>query len=139
MIIKNKVLAYIFRKTGEKNEVLVFDHRNDPEVNPQVPAGTVDTDEAPEKAVLREILEESGLIFSKHNQYLGCFEYFRDDIQELHQRHVYTFVSENLPDKWEHLVSGGGEDQGLIFDYYWLKIEDAKNNLVIGLGEYLYV
>ena len=56
-----KVLAYIYRMNGTKREVLVFDHPNVPEVNPQVPAGTLNEKEEPLEGVLREIKEESGL------------------------------------------------------------------------------
>ena len=137
MITKNKVLAYIFREKDGVKEVLVFDHRDHPEVNPQVPAGTVEEGEHIELAVLREVFEESGLKLDKHETYIGCFDYHRKDIDELHKRHVYTFYTEGLPNSWEHIVSEGDEDKGLSFQYYWLIVEEAQAKLVGSMGDYL--
>jgi len=137
MKTKNKVLAYIFRFNENRKEVLVFDHRDDPEVNPQIPAGTVDTGESLAEALFREIYEESGLKFDKFDEYIGTFDYIRHDLNELHKRHVFSFVSNHLSANWEHIVSAGEEDKGLIFDYYWMDIKEAKNKLVASMGEYL--
>lgn len=40
MTKNEKVLAYIYREYEGFLQVLVFDHPNAPEVNPQVPSGT---------------------------------------------------------------------------------------------------
>ncbi|MDZ8083994.1 MAG: NUDIX domain-containing protein [Nostoc sp. DedQUE12b] len=85
-IIK-KVLAYVTKK----NELMVFTHTNFPEAGVQVPAGTVEEDEEPSEAVLREIYEESGVKGVRIIELLGIYQYnmtpYRDEIQE---RYVYS-------------------------------------------------
>ncbi len=53
-----KVTAFITRQTNKGQELLVFMH---PFSGVQLPAGTVEPNEPPEKAVLRETREETGL------------------------------------------------------------------------------
>lgn len=57
MPLVKKVYAYITR--GE--QLLVFNHVDFPEAGIQVPGGTLEPDELPESAVLREALKETGL------------------------------------------------------------------------------
>lgn len=57
MKLKHKVFAYV--TNGER--LLMLDHPEYPEVETQVPAGTQSEHESPEKAVLREAWEETGL------------------------------------------------------------------------------
>ena len=56
MQYRNRVHAYI----THENRLLVFEHVNS-DAGIQVPAGTVEADEAPELAVMREASEETGL------------------------------------------------------------------------------
>lgn len=53
-----KVTAFITRDTDAGRELLIFKH---PNAGIQLPAGTMETGETPEIAVLREVSEESGL------------------------------------------------------------------------------
>lgn len=53
----NKVYAYI----THANKLLVFKHVGFPEAGIQVPGGTLDADETPEGADLREAVEGPGL------------------------------------------------------------------------------
>jgi len=52
-----KVVAYVVAT----ERLLVFIHPRHPEVGSQVPAGTVEHNESPAAAVLREAREETGL------------------------------------------------------------------------------
>lgn len=54
-----KVTAFVTRETNHGLELLLFKH---PYAGIQIPAGTVDPDESPEKAVIREVKEETGLL-----------------------------------------------------------------------------
>ena len=56
-ILKHKVFAYL----THGHRLLVFRHADFPEAGSQVPAGTVQPDERPDEAVLREAYEETGL------------------------------------------------------------------------------
>ena len=89
----------------------------------------------------RELLEETGLSFNKHTLYLGHVNYERVDLNELHERHFYQFKCEqlnlDLPNTWTHQVLGEGDDKGLIFDYYWLEINEARDKLVAEMGSLL--
>lgn len=136
MVQVKKVIAYITR--GQ--ELLVFEHRDFPDAGVQVPAGTVDPVESLESAALREVEEESGLKFAGPEKFLGCFEWFRRETNEIHLRHVFHFQSaERLPETWSHTVSGGELDRGLVFNYFWLPIDQAKTLLSGDQGAYLHL
>ncbi|PCJ19114.1 MAG: hypothetical protein COB02_08675 [Candidatus Cloacimonadota bacterium] len=137
MKIKNKVLAYIFRDNNGVKELLVFDHQDYPEVNSQVIAGTVEEGENFELAISREIYEESGLMLDKLSYYLGQYTYYKKDADEVQKRYVYVFNTSDLLDKWIHTVSVGQEDKGLVFEYYWLAVNEAQKVLVSEMGNYL--
>jgi 8-oxo-dGTP pyrophosphatase MutT (NUDIX family) len=131
MILKNKVLIYVLREKNGTREVLVFDHQDHPYVNPQVPGGTIEEDEAIEDAAIREQYEESGIKVDKENlKYHGSFSYHRSDIDQIHNRIVFTIDLDHLPDNWDHLASGSEEEGSLVFKFYWLSIEIARMKLV---------
>ncbi len=134
---KKKVLAYIFRMNNGTKELLVFDHRGVPEVNPQVPAGTVDSGEKPRDAVLREVYEETGLKLTSFDFSLGQYDYHPQDLEQLHRRSIYIFNIQESRDEWRHIVSTGEEDKGMKFDFYWLPVEKARKTLVAKMGDYL--
>jgi len=66
-----KVTAFITRPTSHGTELLLFGH---PHAGVQIPAGTVESDEAPEQAVMREAREESELAALTLCEYLGYTE-----------------------------------------------------------------
>lgn len=78
-----KVIAYITREKYGRLELLVFEHEDFPTAGIQVPAGTVDPGEDVSSALLREVLEESGLRLSNAGKHLGRFEWIREDRGEL--------------------------------------------------------
>ncbi|MBP2111222.1 NUDIX hydrolase [Paenibacillus silagei] len=124
MQIYRKVLAYI----TYNDKLLVFTHRDAPEAGVQVPAGTVEPDESVEDALYREIAEESGIEQQELRlvKHLKTYLYYAEHKQQRHERHVYwlEFVHEPLP-AWEHRISAAGEDAGLVFDYYWVPVQEA--------------
>jgi putative (di)nucleoside polyphosphate hydrolase len=104
----------------------------------KVPAGTVETGEEIAQALLREVREESGLIFNKFGTYLGRFEWFREDRNELHFRNVFQLPAlDFVEEEWLHTVTGRGDDNCLKFRYYWLSIQQAKLVLAAEQGTYL--
>ena len=66
-----KVTALITHQSPAGTQLLLFQH---PYAGIQIPAGTVEASESPEAAVLREVLEETGLSISTPPAYLGCQE-----------------------------------------------------------------
>jgi len=69
--IIEKVTALITRTSGEGYDLLLFRH---PHAGIQIPAGTVEDGETPEKAFMREVAEETGLTTLSIRRYLGCAE-----------------------------------------------------------------
>jgi ADP-ribose pyrophosphatase YjhB (NUDIX family) len=55
-----KVTAFVTRNVNEKAELHLYEH---PYAGIQIPAGTVNPGESPEKTVIREVCEETGLKF----------------------------------------------------------------------------
>ena len=141
-LTKQKVVAYITRERNGQTEVLVFDHADYPDAGTQVPAGTIDSGEAPEQTVLREVYEEAGLTPGRLIvvRCLGLFPFVAEARRELHQRHVYHLTtSDPLPDRWEHIVSSGTDDKGLRFAYFWLPVTEAAGRLSGSQGAYLHL
>ena len=136
---KIKVIAYIIRTKDSRDEVLVFTHRDFPEAGLQVVGGTVDPGENQKDALLREIKEESGLVFKAQDilKKLGETQYLRKDIAEINLRHYYVLKGGDLPDSWSHTVVSNGLDNSLVFDFYWMPFSLAKNELTGNFGELL--
>ncbi len=135
--IKDKVVGYVLRQNNNKTEILVFDHdKKFIDAGTQVPAGSVASGEDLQRALHRELYEESGLkdlvIKSKIDQYT----FYREDQKCLHRRHVYSLTSHReLPDSWTHKVTGSGDDKDLHFHFYWMDLESAKSKLSVRLGD----
>ncbi|MBK67106.1 MAG: NUDIX hydrolase [Rickettsiales bacterium] len=136
-IRRKKVLAYIIRQVNDTPEVLVFEEKICLHLSPQVPAGTVENGEPFDKAVIREVFEETGIQLKQEGLYLGTYDYIRKDVPHLHERHVYAFFKNDLPDEWQHIVSGNGEDKGLLFDYFWMPVDQAREKLFAQMGALL--
>lgn len=135
-----KVIAYITRSFGSKTQVLVFEHCDIPEAGVQVPAGTVEKNESFERAVMREVREEAGLSSQGRAVLLGRFKWFREDRNELHLRNVFHVKFDDvLKDEWLHQVSGNGEDNKMMFRFYWEDLEKAEAILAADQGLYLYL
>ena len=123
---KIKVLAYIVRKYDGRWQLLIFKHRDFPKAGLQVPGGTVDEDESPEMAVVREVNEESGLTNFQSIFFLGRNEFFHHEKSEIHQRNFFAliFEQESITD-FEHQVTAGIEDTNLVFIYTWYDLENV--------------
>jgi 8-oxo-dGTP diphosphatase len=139
MIHKQKAFAYITRD----KELLAFVHPFSPEAGIQVPAGTIDPDETPEQAVIREATEETGLMGLRVLGFLG--EYERDmrdfDKQEIHHRHYFHLVCDlPMPDQWTHGELDPDHTQdGIVkpFDFYWVNLETEDPHLIADHDKFL--
>jgi 8-oxo-dGTP diphosphatase len=118
-----KVVAYVTRVKNGRAQLLVFVHRDFPEAGVQVPAGSVNDGEALEKALFRELDEETGRSDFRLNRKLGVLEFVHPETGNTHERHVYHLrASDEAPEAWEWLETGGGEladEDGYLFQYYW--------------------
>jgi ADP-ribose pyrophosphatase YjhB (NUDIX family) len=132
-----KAYAYISREADHASAVLVFRHRDAPEAGIQVPRGTVDSGEDPAATVVREVCEECGLCEARLIGLLARdVEAQPDDPTQNWERFFFHLVAPNAPDEWEHTVTGAGEDNGLVFTFFWLPRE-RLGDLWPGFGDYL--
>jgi ADP-ribose pyrophosphatase YjhB (NUDIX family) len=133
-----KAYAYIIRKRAGIRELLVFRHRDFPEAGIQVPKGTMQPDELPETAVLREAREETGLRDVTLVRALAVDSELQPDGTR-HERHFFELAAPaHTLDAWEHVVTGEGEDNGLVFYYFWAR-SAAEVGLWPGFGDYLHL
>ena len=71
-----------------------------------------------EAAVVREVLEESG-VAARVVRKLGVHDYHAPD-GRVHRSHFFELRAEaGGPDAWSHDVGGDGEDRGFVFLCRW--------------------
>jgi 8-oxo-dGTP diphosphatase len=130
---ERKVVEKVFAYVTHEDRLLIFSHPNSPEAGLQVPAGTMEPGEAPERAVLREAVEESGLSALELGAPLGtrdfdCAPYGRD---ELHHRHFFHVIATgDVPETFTHVEkfpSHGGRP--IPFDFFWVRIPNEVPEL----------
>ena len=132
------MVAYIIRD----GRLAVFFHEDDAsplfESGLQVPAGTVEDGESPEEAVLREVVEETGLATVRVVRYLGDAEYdMRPYADAVHIRHFFHLTVDGpVPEDWRHTERGSGADTPRAFRFSWLPIHRG-HVLAAGLGTML--
>ena len=134
----DKVVAYITR--GDK--LLVFSHPLYPEAGIQVPAGTIEKDESPDKAVIREAREETGLHELEIRSFLGMREHDLSPygIAEVHRRHFYHLeCRQETPTTWHHHEKdpSDGSTEPIEFEFFWVRFPDEVPELSGGQGELL--
>jgi 8-oxo-dGTP diphosphatase len=124
--MRRRVSAYVTRKREGRRELLVFDHRDRPDAGTQVPAGRLDPGESLEQGLRRELHEEAGLDRLRIvGEIAGPKEYDRHLPGSGYANHVFHVQpAEKLPDEWDHVVFGDGDDAGLVFRYRWEPLRD---------------
>jgi len=123
--LKRKAFVYI----THADRLLVFRHPHHPEAGIQVPAGTIEPDENPAEAALREAFEETGLTNLRMGSFLG--EYQRDmsdyGIDEIHHRYYFHLRhTGNPPPTWRHYETRRSDGGGLPieFEFFWVQLPD---------------
>lgn len=133
-----KVVAYIVRD----GRVVVFahgDHDTLALAGLQVPAGTIQSGELPEDAVLREAYEETGLAGLRLVRYLGVGEYdARPAHDAVHVRHFYELAvdADEVPESWTAYETGDGAHDPIRFDLRWMPLDQA-HVVAFGQGSHL--
>lgn len=116
-----RVVAYVTRG----DELLVFEYADESAPSgPQVPAGGVDRGESIIDALHREIEEETGLVGLRLVRELGVSDHIADGWH--HEQHFFQLETPPaIPDAWEHVGTGGGEDDGFIFLCRFVPVAEA--------------
>lgn len=115
--------------------LLVFYHPGDG--NMQLPKGTVEAGEAPEDAVRRELLEESGIAYEGELQDLGTLERECpagvEGNKHRHPQlwHLYLMRAAGpLPERFDHVAVGSPEEEGLVFQFSWLAPDQEPEDFI---------
>ncbi|MFI6875600.1 NUDIX domain-containing protein [Streptomyces sp. NPDC050400] len=136
-----RVAVYVTRTGPEGRELLVFDHRDQPEAGTQVPAGGVDAGELLTEAALREIKEETGMAGVTLGAALAVQQ--RPHPHTGQPRITVFFHAETTEsrDSWPHTVRSrdGDQDNGLAFRCYFIPVGAAAELLVDGQGEFVHL
>jgi 8-oxo-dGTP pyrophosphatase MutT (NUDIX family) len=141
--VERKAFAYITRE----NHLLVFT-QPDPitgipqaEAGIQVPAGTIEDNETPEEAAIREASEETGLSNLKISDFLGDMKYEYDfsvyGEEVTHHRYFFHFIcEEKTPNSWETIERDPSTDPGHVikFQFYWVPLNKQFPELIAGQG-----
>jgi len=130
-VIVHKVLAYI----THRDRLLVFSHPYAPEAGIQVPGGTVREGEQPALAVVREAAEETGLNCLRMHAFLGQFDQYVPEHDELWRRHLYHLVCEGQPpSRWRHQEAepADGSPGPITFEFFWVRLPDEVPALAPG-------
>ena len=131
-----KSYGYVTRLKNGVKQVLVFQHPV-ASAGIQIPKGTVEKGENPYNAVIREVKEETGL-----NQFqvegLIAHDLWEYDDGVIHERYFYKIKVECNEDDWIHNPSGGGEEDDLLFRFFWISTTNEVH-LARGHGDYLHM
>lgn len=131
----HKVLIY----ATWQDRLLVFDEPDFPEIELQVPGGTMEPGESPETSALREFVEETGLTPSQALTHLVTKDYsFRKEGQTIcHRRHYFhVALAGEQRQTWLHQEMtpfGGGAP--IRFRFFWIGFDEASRRLGYGMQD----
>ena len=124
--LRVRVAVYVVRDSSRGLELLVFDHRDYPEAGTQISAGGVDTGESIEEAVLREVLEETGLAALTLHRSLGIQQRPRPHTGQPRVTIFYHVSTSVQRSRWSHYVTTStGGDAGMTFERFFIPLIDA--------------
>ena len=110
----NKVCPVLLRSKHGNLQILAFRH---PLAGYQIVKGTIEPDEAPEAAVLRELFEESGINSASIIRHLGIWETgYKNQVWS-----IYLCQAKQLADEWIHHTQ---DDGGLDFSFFWHSLSE---------------
>ncbi len=117
-MIPHKAFPVVIRETSTgRPQILAFEH---PQAGKQLVKGTIEADEPPESASLRELAEESGITNASLSRPLGTFE-----VGPPHQIwHAFVCEASDLEDRWTFFTE---DDGGHEFRFFWHPIEEPAD------------
>jgi 8-oxo-dGTP pyrophosphatase MutT (NUDIX family) len=127
-----KVCAYLTRWDG--TQLLVF--RGPGHDGLQVPKGTVEPGESLATALRREIAEESGLSIDSASRVASDVWTRRVGPVKKYVRHFYHTDIDESRDRWDHVVTGHGDERGETFEYFWVDLPTTEE-FALSLDDYL--
>lgn len=130
-----KAYGYVTRLINGKMQLLVFQHPIQ-EAGIQIPKGTVKEEEDPRQAVIREVQEETGLTDFTVDDLLAEDTWENDD-GAIHHRYFYKISCKEEANEWSFLPTGGGEEDGLVFRYFWIS-NRGEVDLIRGHDDYFH-
>lgn len=104
-----KACPIVLRGAPSSPLILAFVH---PRAGHQIVKGTIEPDEDPAAAALRELEEEAGIAGANVDLSLGS----HDDIQPGERWHLFIVSAANLPDTWDHAAV---DDDGDTYAFFW--------------------
>ncbi|WP_103976328.1 NUDIX domain-containing protein, partial [Lysinibacillus sphaericus] len=107
MQVLEKAFGYITRKYDDRIQVLVFE-QNTEGAGIQIPKGTIEDGETPLEAVIREMVEETGLT-NLEVQGLIAQDYAEHYSGALQKRYFFHLTSNELQHTWQHNPTGLNE------------------------------
>jgi 8-oxo-dGTP pyrophosphatase MutT (NUDIX family) len=102
----------------------------------QVPKGTVEVGESLGTALEREVAEESGLSIDDASRVASDVWTRRVGPLKKYVRHFYHTDIEESRDRWDHVVTGRGDERGETFEYFWVDLP-TRREFALSLDDYL--
>jgi len=132
--MRHRVFTYI----TQNRKLLVFDHVDYPELNPQIPGGTIEPGESPDRAAIREAKEETGLsrirlVRSLGDCQLNLSAYGKDET--IHAWFYHLEIDGHAPSRWYHSENDphNGSDP-IRFELYWVSLDPTPSLGVLDLA-----
>lgn len=125
-----KAFVYVIRTTGKRRELLAFESHDEPG-GFEVPKGAAEPGEKYVDAARRELFEEAGLLAGR----AACLgtTWYRDE----EQRFFVFDAPREVPDPFEHTVTGKDGDAGLVYRFRFLPVDEGlESRLVQGSGAF---
>lgn len=133
--VRVRVAVYLTRG----DQVLVFDHVDFPDSGTQVPAGGVESDETLEEAVVREVMEETGISAVTVVRSLGVQQRPHPDTGAARVTIFYHATTSDPRTRWIRKVEGDtGSDIGMLFECYFVPIAKCVGLLADHQDQWLH-